>query len=88
MNFISAGGAIRVVVYDDRPDSPSKGLFGEWELSTQNYQRLTLPPKLWVAFQGVGKAQNLLLNIANIEHNPLESENCELHTFDYEWPNP
>ena len=31
-----------------------------------NFTRLTIPPNIYVAFQGISKATNLLLNIADM----------------------
>ncbi|MEJ5150759.1 WxcM-like domain-containing protein [Comamonas sp. MYb396] len=42
-------------------------------LGENNYQRLFVPPGIWMAFEGVGQSNNLLLNIASIEHDPTES---------------
>jgi len=60
------------------------GEFEEYILSPKNYFRLTIPPKLWVAFQGLGEF-NLIINIANIEHNPDEAINRDLKEFEYGW---
>lgn len=38
-----------------------------------SYQRLFIPPGVWVAFEGIGHSINLLMNLASIEHDPLES---------------
>jgi dTDP-4-dehydrorhamnose 3,5-epimerase len=86
LNFVVPAGMIRVVIYDDRQDSPTSGNFFDIILSQQNYQRITIPPKVWVAFSGVGTELNLLLNIANIEHNPEEVERKEnLDEIRYLW---
>lgn len=42
-------------------------------LGESNYCRLFVPPGIWVAFEGVGKSLNLLMNIASIEHDPEEA---------------
>lgn len=50
-------------------------------LGEENYARLTVPPLTWLAFCGVGKDINLLLNIASIPHDPGESINKPLNEF-------
>jgi len=50
-------------------------------LGDKNYCRLTVPPRYWVAFQGIGLGVNLLMNIANIEHDPSEEINKQLSYF-------
>lgn len=42
-------------------------------IGEKNFARITIPPGFWVAFKGVGLGTNILLNIANIEHNPNEA---------------
>ena len=86
LNFVVPVGKIRVVIFDDRPESPTKGEFFDITLSHENYQRLTIPAGLWVAFAGVGEDLNLLLNVANLEHDPLEIERKEsLDAINYRW---
>jgi len=41
-------------------------------------------PGVWVAFRGLDK-NNILLNIASIEHNPKESVNLPLDDISYKW---
>lgn len=85
LNLIVPVGEIRFVLYDDRIDSETKGQFFEISLSQNNYQRLTVEPNIWMAFQGRDNNLNLLLNIANIEHDPSESLTKELEQITYEW---
>ena len=59
----------------------------EIELSLQNYQRLTVPPGLWVGFQNLYKKQSLILNIADMEHDPAEKDTKSLDEIDYKWSN-
>lgn len=88
MNLVVPVGAIRFVLHDDRAGSPTAGSFFEAVLSVENYQRLTVPPGVWMAFSGVGAPLNLLLNLANLEHDPAESENIPLESFAYAWGCP
>ena len=73
LNIVVPIGSIKFVLYDDRAESTTYKSIQEVELSRENYQRLTIPPKIWIAFEGVGEGYNLLLNIASIEHDPDES---------------
>lgn len=86
LNFVVPVGEIRVVIHDNRPGSKTEGRFFDVTLGRDNYQRLTIAPGLWVAFAGVGEDLNLLLNIANLEHNPEEIERKEvLDDIAYQW---
>jgi dTDP-4-dehydrorhamnose 3,5-epimerase len=78
LNVIVPVGAIRFVMYDDREDSATKGSVQEVILSPDNYQRLTVPPGIWMAFHGEGVTENMLLNMASIPHDPNEADNLPL----------
>jgi dTDP-4-dehydrorhamnose 3,5-epimerase len=85
LNLIVPLGAIKFVVYDDRVNSATFGFFFEIIISRENYSRVTIPPQVWVAFQGVERGINMLLNIASIEHDPQESEIRDITHFNYNW---
>jgi dTDP-4-dehydrorhamnose 3,5-epimerase len=78
LNLIVPSGAIRFVLYDDRPESKDFKTIREFVLSKENYQRLTVPAGVWMAFQGVSDQLNMLLNIASIPHDPTEAETLPL----------
>jgi dTDP-4-dehydrorhamnose 3,5-epimerase len=87
LNLIVPEGEIKFVIYDDRESSKTAGAFQELVLSKKNYKRLTIPPNVWLGFQGVGSGLNLLLNLANIEHDPNEQENISIENsvIAYNW---
>ena len=83
LNLIVPVGAIRFVLVDER-GSLDKQLFMDVTLSHLNYYRLTVPPKIWVAFQGRSKNDiNMLLNIADMEHDQMELERLELEKIPF-----
>ena len=85
LNLVVPMGSIRFVVYDGRNSSSTFWNFQEFILSRSNYNRLTIPPGVWVGFQGVGVEDNILLNIANIPHDDNEVDHVPLEEFDYNW---
>jgi dTDP-4-dehydrorhamnose 3,5-epimerase len=86
LNFVVPMGEIRFVIFDDREVSLTKNNFFDVTLGENNYQRITIPPGVWVAFRGVGSKYNLLLNLADLEHNPAEVERKEaLSEITYQW---
>ncbi len=85
LNFIIPKGNIRIVIHDDRLYSNTKNNFLDFILGEENYQRVTIPPDLWVAFMGVDR-ENILLNIANLEHDPNEViKKTYLSDIPYSW---
>jgi dTDP-4-dehydrorhamnose 3,5-epimerase len=84
MNIVVPVGAVKLVFYDMRETSPSFEQFQTVTLSKNNYKRVTIPPNIWVAFQGQEDV-NLLLNLASIEHSPEEAESIDLEHINYDW---
>jgi dTDP-4-dehydrorhamnose 3,5-epimerase len=85
LNLIVPQGEVRFVLHDTRPGSVSEGRFLEVRLSRQNYARLTVPPGLWMAFQSTGETPGMLLNIADIAHDPVEVDRLELNEIEFDW---
>ena len=83
LNLIVPVGLVRFVIYDDRAESTTQGQTTTIELGPGNYQRLTVPPGLYMAFEGIGEDLNLLLNVADMEHNPDEVQRVDLDRFPY-----
>lgn len=79
LNLVVIVGEIKFVVYDEATKE-----FFSVKLSQNNYQRLTVKPNLWMAFQGVEEC-NMLLNLASIEHDPNEAINIRIEEIKYEW---
>jgi dTDP-4-dehydrorhamnose 3,5-epimerase len=87
LNLVVSLGKVRFVIYDDRDDSPTKGIYNNFELSPDdNYNRLTILPGLWVAFEGIGIGTNMLLNLADILHDPHEAENSPVNEKKIPYP--
>ena len=85
LNLIVVFGVIRFVIFDDR--NSSKIQFQEIVISSENYSRLTIPPMLWVGFQGLSSGNSMLLNFANIEHDPSEIDKRKIEQIEYDWSN-
>ena len=70
LNFIVPHGKVRFVLFDDRENKTGK--FTKYILSRGSYYRLTVPPMVWVGFQGLDLDISTILNIADMPHNPKE----------------
>jgi dTDP-4-dehydrorhamnose 3,5-epimerase len=79
LNLIVPVGRVRFVLHDGRE-------FEVVELGEAEHARLTVEPGLWMAFQGLGEAPSLVLNIADIEHDPAEVESAPIQQFPFNWP--
>jgi dTDP-4-dehydrorhamnose 3,5-epimerase len=85
LNLVVPVGEIRFVLFDDREVSNTQ--FQEVIISRDNYCRLTVPPMIWMGFQGLSGAGSMLLNIANIEHNPHEVDKRNIEQIEFNWNN-
>ena len=86
LNLVVPIGSVRFILYDDRENQDHINQFQEVILSiADGYARLTVPPMIWVGFQGLGRQTSLILNIANIEHSPEEIERKELDEIKFNW---
>jgi dTDP-4-dehydrorhamnose 3,5-epimerase len=78
MNLVVVNGTVRFILHDGADACRSYVI----SVTEQDcYGRLTVPACLWMAFQGVGRGSNLLMNVASCEHDPEEAESCPLERF-------
>ena len=85
LNLVVPVGAVKFIMIDKRKNSSTFNNSFEVTISSDNYQRLTIPPGIWFGFKGVGNDLNLIMNIADMEHDPYEVDRKEIEEFDYEW---
>jgi dTDP-4-dehydrorhamnose 3,5-epimerase len=83
LNLVVPVGQIRFVLFDDRKGLP--GQFQEIVISKDNYCRLTIPPKIWMGFEGMFEHGSMLLNIADLEHNPNEVDRKNISEIEFKW---
>ena len=84
LNIVVIVGAVKFVIYDDRQESATKGQFEEVILSpSDNYQRLTVAPGLWMAFAGAASQTSMLMDLIPELHRPEESDRKELEEIKY-----
>lgn len=87
LNLVVVYGKVKFVIYDDRENSKTKGQFEVITLDpSENYQRLTVAPGLWMAFYGVDRTTSMLMDIIPEPHTPAEADKKELSeiTFGFE----
>lgn len=80
MNVVVPVGRVRFVFRLDNTDE-----FRVEEIGVDRYARLTVPPGIWFGFQGLADAHSLVLNIANLPHDPHEVERLPLSDINYAW---
>lgn len=83
LNIVVPLGKIRFVLFDDRDLQATQ--FQEIIISRENYCRLTVPPLVWMGFQGLSSKGSMLLNLADIEHDPHEADRVDIDKINYNW---
>ena len=62
-----------------------KNNFRTENIGEERYVRLTVPPGIWFGFQGRGSGQSLLMNLADMAHEPDEVLHKKKSEFVYNW---
>ncbi len=87
LNYAVVSGMIKLVLYDDRPDSSTRGLLQEIFLGDSDYKLVQVPPGVWNGFKGCGVAPSLVANLASHPHSA--DEISRMDPFDnhipYDW---
>jgi dTDP-4-dehydrorhamnose 3,5-epimerase len=72
LNYAVISGMIKLVLYDDRENSPSRGLVEEIFIGESNYCLVQIPPGVWNGFKGIGTLPSIVANCATHPHDPDE----------------
>jgi len=81
-------GRVRLVVFDDREGSITKGQIQIVNLGRPDcYYRITIPPQLWYGFSCISAVPALITNFADIPHDPAESSTIQVDEakIPYQW---
>lgn len=87
LNYAVIVGRIKLVLYDDREHSPTRGALMELFVGDGNYALVTVPPLVWNGFKGVGTETAIVANCATLPHDPTEIERMNPFTdrIPYNW---
>lgn len=77
LNYAVVSGFIKLVLYDDRENSPTKREIQEIFLGRENYKLVTIPPLVWNGFKGIGTEPSIVANCATIPHDASEIERLD-----------
>ena len=87
LNYAVIQGMIKLVLYDDRDNSNTKGNLMEIYLGEENYSLVKIPFGIWNGFKGIGLKQSIVANCSTLAHDP--DEIVRMDPFDnkipYDW---
>ena len=72
LNYAVPVGMIKLVLYDERGGSSTKGKLMELFIGEDNYCLVQIPSGVWNGFKGVGTTPALVANCATIPHDSGE----------------
>lgn len=87
LNYAVPSGNIKLVLYDERPLSPTLGKLQEIFVGVDNYCLVTIPPKIWSGFMGISPEVAIIANCASIPHcsNEIERRTEDDIKVPYSW---
>jgi len=77
LNYAVVSGNIKLVLYDERKNSKTKGTLMEIFLGDKNYVLVKIPPMVWNGFKGIGTKEAIVANCTTISHSPDEIERLD-----------
>ena len=87
LNYAVVSGMIKLVLYDMRENSKTKGELMELFLGEDNYSLVIIPPGVANGFKGIGTKEAIVANCATHPHEPNEIIRMEPFTKEipYDW---
>jgi dTDP-4-dehydrorhamnose 3,5-epimerase len=87
LNYTVPHGRVKLVLYDDRPGSPTHGRVQEIFLGQDHYSLVQVPPLVWNGFKGYGPTEAIVCNCATIVHDPEEIDRLDPFSplVPYDW---
>ena len=77
LNYAVVVGHIKLVVYDDRERSPTRGTLQEIFTGESNYCLVTVPNLVWNGFKGIGDKMAIVANCSTVPHSPSEIQRLD-----------
>ena len=86
LNYACIWGRVKLVLYDDRMDSPTRGTLMERFLGPDDYSLVVIPPLVWNGVKGMTDVA-IVANCATHPHDPSRTERLDPLTerIPYEW---
>ena len=88
-HFVCVSGMAKVVLYDDREGSSTRGTINEFFIGEQNPTLVKIPKGVYHGFKGIGESLTLIVNVPTELYNYEDPDEFRLsaHTeqIPYDW---
>ena len=87
LNYACIFGRVKLVLYDERPASITRGELMEVFLGPDNYSLVIIPPEVWNGFKGMSEPYAIVANCCTHEHDPGRSTRLDpfKNHIPYDW---
>jgi dTDP-4-dehydrorhamnose 3,5-epimerase len=88
LNYAVVAGMIKLVLFDPREDSPTRGELMELHLGEDNYSLVQIPAGVWNGFACVGTREALVCDLTTLTHDEDVMHRLDPHdndVIDYDW---
>lgn len=87
LNYAVVSGMIKLVLYDARKESTTKGEVQELYIGENNYSLVKIPPGIYNGFKGIGIKPAIVANCSDIPHDPEEIKRIDplTNNIPYDW---
>ena len=88
-NFICVSGMIKLVCYDGRAGSPTKGRINEFFIGIHNQQLIQIPPGVHHGFKGLTEPEAVVINVPDAPYHHAKPDEYRTSPHDgripYDW---
>ena len=87
LNYACVHGRIKLVLFDERDLSPTRGRLMEVFLGPDNYSLAVIPAEVWNGFKGMSDPYAIVANCATHPHDPSRSTRLDpfRNHINYSW---
>ena len=85
-HFVIVKGMMKVVLYDAREDSPTKGLINEFFMGEKNQILVTIPPGVVHGMKGIGTEPAMLVNTPTEPYQYAQPDEHRIHPHENDIP--
>lgn len=87
LNYACIHGRIKLVLYDDRERSATRGEIQEIFLGPDAHALVVIPPEIWNGFKGLSEPFAIVANCCTEPHDPARSTRLDPHenSIPYDW---
>ncbi len=88
-NMLAVKGMVKIVLYDDRENSPTKGSINEFFIGTHNPLLIHIPKLIWHGFKCISDEEAMIMNIVTECYNYENPDEHRKPPYDsdipYDW---